>query len=76
MTSTDYIGIGVLISTFFTGMVSVINSWKLTQVHNSVNGNTAAQNALISTLHATIDDKTKQISDARQVAAVSEAKKP
>ena len=73
MTTTDYIGIGVLITTFFSGLGQLINSIRIKDIHQLVNGQASAQNVLIATLHSTLDDKNKQIADARLDAGV---KKP
>lgn len=70
LTSTDYIGIGVLITTATTGIIQIINTIRLKAIDVKVDGNTTAQNALIAHLQGKISDKESQIADARQVAAV------
>jgi hypothetical protein len=70
MTTTDYIGIGVLITTACSGIVQIIGAFKLKAIHEIVNGASTAQDTLIAALRATLDDKNRQIADAKQIAAI------
>ena len=70
MTSTDYIGIGVLITTAVSGLVQIINAVKLKSIGAAVDGTATAQATLIAELHDKITDKNLQISGARETAAV------
>jgi hypothetical protein len=70
MTTTDYIGIGVLITTFFNAFGLFINSIRIKGIHEIVNSQSTAQNTLISVLQNRVVDKDRQISDAKQIAAV------
>lgn len=70
LTTTDYIGIGVLITTFFTAFAQFVNAIRIKDIHSLVNGQTTAQNVLIATLHSQLVDRTKQVADAQQTAAV------
>jgi hypothetical protein len=70
MTTTDYIGIGILITTFFSAFGQFINSIRIKDIHGLVNGQSNAQNILIAHLTNKVSDKERQISDAHQTAAV------
>jgi len=77
LTTTDYIGIGVLITSITSGMVQIIGALKIKSIDSKaddiiqkVNGAATAQNVRIENLVNHVSDLKSVIAANSQIAAV------